>query len=313
MSIIRKTPIVLFLVLVLVLSSCTGGQKATQAPKAAQNQDAQYTQIAQTLVAELTAKAPAVAAPTQAPAQAQPAQPEAAQPTLPPTSTPLPTNTPIPTDTPLPTNTPLPTDTPTATFTWTPTMPAEPLFKLAFQDDFNGGGFWPTNNLEDVNFHYNDGGYVISSNVIGDIVFAVRQQREMDFSDVRVEVLASRRKGTLYDGYYGITCRFADGSNYYFFIVGADGSYGIGKKNWNMWTWLTEGKNTDVIYTGNKANLLRADCIDHTLSLWVNGVLLAEVEDKDFSAGYVGLLVGTRKEAPYEAIFDDFMAFIPQP
>lgn len=313
MSIInRKTTIMAFLVLTLVFTSCTGGQKATSAPKTdTQNAtaavNAQYTVAAQTLIAGLTANAPAAQA-----TQPAAALPQAASPTLPPTSTPPPSKTPIPSDTPLPTNTPLPSDTPTITATWTPTTPAEPQFKLAFKDDFNGGGFWPTDTFESANLHYTQGGYAIRTKVIGDNIFAVRRQLDLEFVDVRIEVRASRTEGPI-NGYYGIACRFADGSNYYFMIVGADGSYGIGKKNWNMWTWLNQGKNTDAIHTGNAPNQLRADCIGHTLTLWANGIKLAEAQDTDFSAGSIGLVVGTPTEIPFEALFDDFVAYVPQP
>jgi hypothetical protein len=317
----RNTVVFVFLMLALVLAGCTGSSKETQAPSA-ENKDLAYTQAAQTIVVDLTQNAPAPATEVAMPA---PASPTAPVEVLPPTSTPEPTKTPIPTDTPVPTETPLPSNTPTITATWTATKPPEPQFKLVYSDSFSGG-FWPKcePNSQAI-LHYALGGYVVQNLVEQDMVYAVRRQLDLEFSDLRIEVRASRVQENIggcdtrqglnqygsIDGYYGVTCRFADGRNYYALVVGSDGWYGIGKKVMNVLTWMASGKDTSLVHTGNASNLIRADCIGNKLTLWANGEKVAEVEDDTFSAGSFGFVVGTRDDAGYEALFDDLKVYVP--
>jgi hypothetical protein len=295
----RRTICIAFLLLALTLSGCLGSTKktATQPPNAA------YTEAAQTIVAELTFNAPTV---VQFTVQAAPPM-ASATPTiekLPPTSTPKPTKTPLPSDTPEPTDTPLPSSTPTNTNTPTLSSSPEPNFTLAYKDGAFTMG-WPTGNDSDVYYHFTRGGYAIVNRVQYDVVYSTRGA---PYVDTRVEVTGSRVSGPL-DGYYGVICRFADGRNYYFFAAGSDGWYGIGKKNDGVMTFLKEKIDTSKVHTGNVPNLIRGDCVGNTLTLYVNGVKLVMVEDNDFSGGTTGLAVGTHKDTPYEAFFDDFAVY----
>ena len=295
---------------VIVLAGCTGGDTPTAPPEG----DPAYTQAAQTIAAQLTEVASKVTAPpvvsTPVAAALNPSPTFTFEP-LPPTSTPLPTNTPVPTDTPPPTNTPVPTNTPIPTNTFTATSPPGPTFKVVFQDSFNGNTGWWKEDLDNVFYHFPVGGYAIMNKAVEAAAFSVRTQLNLLFPNVRVEVRGSRTQGPL-DGYYGLICRFADGSNFYILAVGSDGWYGIGKKKAGNLTFLREGLDTSVIYTGNTPNFLQADCVGDTLTLYANGVELLKVQDTDFSAGAVGVAVGTRKRAGYEALFDDFSLFVAE-
>ena len=296
-----KTIVAVLLLASLMLSGCLGGVKEPVAPEV----DLAYTQAAQTIAAELTANAPVA---TKAPPEAQ-ALPPSPEPTLPPTSTPQPTNTLPPTATQLPTATPLPTNTPTPTVTATLAIPPEPNFSLAFDDDFSYASGWPTGGDKQVRLHYTMGGYVIENNVTNDVAWSTRSQQ---FVDMRVEVTASRISGSL-EGYYGVICRFADGSNYYVLGASSDGSYMIGKQKSGKLTFLVEGKDdSGLVYTGNAPNVIRGDCIGNTLTLYVNGVKLASVEDGEFTAGAAGLGAGTKRNPGYEVFFDDFKVYIPE-
>lgn len=289
------------LIAMLILSGCLGGNEPPVEPDI----DLAYTQAAQTIIAELTLNAPQA---TDIPPEAQVVQPSPTE-TLPPTSTPLPTETPNPTETPVPTQTPLPTNTPGPSPTIQVESPPEPNFRLAFEDDFSFALGWPTGSDTFVHLHYTRGGYVIENKVVQDVVWSTRSQQ---FSDMRVEVTANRESGDL-EGYYGVVCRFADGSNFYVLAVSSDGSYMIGKQKAGNLTFLIEGLNeSGSVFTGNAPNLIRGDCIGNTLSLYANGVMLASVEDTDFTAGAAGLAVGTKRNPGYEAFFDDFKVYIPE-
>lgn len=287
---------------VLILSGCLGKEEAPVAVDI----DLAYTQAAQTIVAELTQNAPPV---TEAPAEVQVFEPTPTE-TFPPTSTPVPTETPAPTHTLAPMEpSPLLSETPALTGTVAEAYPPEIDFTLAFEDDFSFALGWPTGDDSAVQLRYFRGGYAIKNKVARDVVWSTRSQQ---FVDMRVEVTASRVSGDL-EGYYGVVCRFANGSNYYMLGVSSDGSYMIGKRKAGNLTFLIEGKDeSSSVYTGNTPNIIRADCIGNTLSLYANGVLLASVEDDEFTGGAAGLAVGTRRNPGFEAFFDDFKVYIPE-
>lgn len=305
-----------FLLMTLLATACGAQPKATT-PLA--KSDAQYTEAYETIVAGLTAGAPtATEVPptlppptaTEPPTQVvQVMAPTATLEPLPATSTPLPTRTPLPSDTPLPTNTPLPT----LTFTPEPTLTATPLpgpnWVLALTENFSFTAFWPTGEQDDSHMHFTRGGYAIKNKTIQDIVWAVRTDT---YGSVRVEVDANRIDGPM-DGYYGIVCHFGDGSNYYFLGVGSDGWFGIARQQRGDLTFLKEGRGSTAVLTGNAVNHLRADCYQGTLTLYVNDVLLLQVEDLTFTGGSVGLGVGTRKTSLYEALFDNLMIYVIGP
>ena len=304
--------LILTVFLVLALAGCRGGDEAaTPAPAgpeaATQAPDLAYTQAAETIAAELTANAPAVT-PTMAMAQAAPSATPTEEP-LPPTSTPLPTDTPLPSDTPTPTDTATPTVTPTPAESPTPTLPPEPTWIPVYQDDFASmGQFWAKESSRDLNLRYAQGGYVITNNMVNDIVYSVRTD---NYFNMRVDVNATPLAGPL-EGYYGVICNFANGSNYYIMAVGVDGWYGIGVKKTRKLTWLKEGMDTMNIRTGGTTNQIRADCYQGLLVLWVNGVQIASVKDSTFSGGGAGLAVGTLKAPGLQVLFDDFKIFQPQ-
>lgn len=269
-----------------------------------QDVDTAYTQAAQTIVAEMTLNAPVV---TEAPAEAQAIEPIPTE-SLPPTSTPVPTEKPAPTESLLPTETLLTSETISPTEILDVVLP-EPNFNLAYEDDFSFALGWPTGDGVDVHLHYTRGGYSILNKVTNDVVWSTRSQQ---FSDMRVEVTGSRIEGDL-EGYYGVICRFADGSNYYVLAVSSNGSYMIGKQKSGMLTYLIEGRDDEgSVNTGNAPNLIRGDCLGNTLTLYANGTLLASVEDNDFTAGAAGVAVGTKRNPGYEAFFDDYKVYIPE-
>jgi hypothetical protein len=138
-----------------------------------------------------------------------------------------------------------------------------------------------------------------------------RVTQSLQFVDMRVEVTGYRLGGTLY-GFYGVVCRFADLSHYYFLAVGSDGWYGIGKMKFSIPYMLAEGKNTRAVHTGNAPNRIVGDCSGDRLSLSVNDVLVAVVQDIDFSAGSVGVIVGTHDIPGYKALFDNFKVYVPR-
>jgi hypothetical protein len=311
----RKSTWIVALLLVALLAGCIGGdgpeettqpptEAPTETPAATEDMDAAYTQAAQTIEAELTMNAP----PTSTPA------PEISKPTLtptetlPPTSTPLPTNTPLPSATLPPTNTLQPTRTPTLAASTVVSPAAETTFKLIFEDDFSWNYGWVVGKTADYYFRYALGGYIMRNLVIEDMVWSVRKQPN---DDVRVEAIGHRINGPR-DGYFGVTCRHEDGSNYLALVVGSDGSYGIARQLGGTLEFLKLEQDTQArINTGNGINHVRGDCIGTKLTLYANGYKLMEVEDPTITAGSSGMVVGTRSKPYYEVLFDYFAVYEP--
>jgi hypothetical protein len=331
---LRKITWVVFLVLALTLAGCLGGngpeipeqlpvETATESPveppvetpvepspelptATEEDLDAQYTQAAETIIAELTSNAPPadtpipdVSKPTLTPTE-----------TLPPTSTPQPTRTPLPSDTPLPQDTTQPESAPTkvatATTSTSSTLPGD--FRIVFEDDFSLRQGWVTDQTDQFSFSFGNGGYLMKNKLVEDMVWSVRAT---PFSGVRVEATGQRISGPR-DGYYGVTCRHEDGSYYYALVVGSDGSYGIAKQFSGFLEFIELDVDTKGrVYTGNGINHIRADCIGSTLTLYANDHKLIEVQDPTFTAGSVGMVVGTREKTNYEVLFTYFALYLP--
>ncbi len=111
----------------------------------------------------------------------------------------------------------------------------------------------------------------------------------------------------------GLICRLKDDKNFYFFVISADGYYGIGKMKDGQTSLLT-GKDMQPhtsILTGSQINRIRADCIGNLLILYVNNILVTSVKDEDFDSGDVGILAGSFDQPGADIYFDNFVVYKP--
>jgi len=281
-------------------------------PTATEISGAANTASVQTIVAGLTESAP-----ISAESEGQSIVENAPVPTV---ELPVPTEF-VFTDTPLPTDTPIPTDTPdytatpepSATLESTATATETPLPQLVYQDDFVGKTGWSTESGANYSFEFINKGYQITSKVKNVPIWSVRSntyqdvQIEVDVTEVQVTG-SQASKG----GYFGLVCRHAGGGEFYAFVIGTDGFYGIGKKGSGVFSFIKQGAvpieaNLSVM----DANRVRADCMGNTLSLYVNGIKVAEVQDKSYVKGDVGMVVGSRSRGTVIAFFDNFAVFTP--
>ncbi|TLN09546.1 DUF1080 domain-containing protein [bacterium] len=132
------------------------------------------------------------------------------------------------------------------------------------------------------------------------------------FGDVRVEVDAWKADGP--DGDAAILCRYQDESNFYLLGITTDGYYGITKLKDGEDTLLGSDvlESSSLIKTGaGETNHLRVDCVGDHLTLYVNGQVLADVTDADFTNGDVGLAGGTYDVAGSDMRFDNFVVYRP--
>jgi hypothetical protein len=156
---------------------------------------------------------------------------------------------------------------------------------------------------------YSDGKFRI---LVNEPNFDYWSNPNLSFKNSRVEVDAARQAGPDINR-FGLICRYKDELNYYFFIISSDGYYGVGKVKDNHLSMIgmKEMLPSDAVLLGSELNHLRADCIGDQLFFYVNGRLLTQVSDSDFSSGDVGILAGTFDQPGVDIAFDNFVVVKP--
>jgi hypothetical protein len=190
-----------------------------------------------------------------------------------------------------------------------PKETVEPL-KIRFWDDFSDPeSGWNRVTVPEGETNYADGMYRIWIDKPNMDVWAKAGQ---NFGDARLEVDAIKVGGER-NNRFGIICRAVDDSDFYAFFISSDGYYSIGKIKGVQFELIgmQEMQFSRAIKTGSAINHLRADCIGSSLTFYVNGQQLAQVEDTEFSSGDVGLIAGTYETPGIDIRFDDFVVYAP--
>ena len=193
-----------------------------------------------------------------------------------------------------------------------PTLTPTPSGEVLFQDDFSdpNSGWDQYNGMLGLT-DYANGAYRIAVNEAGRLFWANPGQ---EFTDVSIEVTAQKVRGGDQNS-YGVICRYQSTDSFYALTIGSDGTYGIRKREQAGVAPIFIGnpfqETSPVIQTGEATNTIRADCIGNTISLYVNGELLVQVEDAGNLSGDVGLFVGTFSASTTEVLFDNFVVRTP--
>jgi hypothetical protein len=125
-----------------------------------------------------------------------------------------------------------------------------------------------------------------------------------NFSDIIVDVDTAFVSGSDLN-YHVIACRYIDGNTHYAFQIGDDGTFAIDKYVDGVRTALVNVSPSHAITRSPGAkNHMHAECLGSNLSLSVNGVILATVQDSSLPQGRVALSV-MAYEAPYTEISYD--------
>lgn len=181
---------------------------------------------------------------------------------------------------------------------------------LLFKDDFSDtASGWDQVTTDTGETDYVDGAYRIFVDETGTDVWA---NPGLDFTDVSVQVEATKAGGPD-DNDFGVICRSVDVSKFYFFVISSDGYYGIGKVSdaGQELIGMDSMQPSEVIQQGAATNTVRADCVGSSLSLYVNGEKLDEVQDSEFSSGDVGLIAGSFDTPGTDIHFDNFLVEKP--
>jgi len=193
----------------------------------------------------------------------------------------------------------------------TETRGSTPPPKALFTDDFSdpSSGWDRMEDTDGANDYY-EGGYRI---FVNKPKWYFWSNPGLQFTDVVIDVDAKKTAGPD-ENDFGIICRYKDEQNFYFFTVGNDGYYGISKIINGEETLIGMDQlqfNDTAIKLGGAANHLTAECVGGSLTLTVNGTILADVKDSDLSSGDVGLIAGTYDTPGVDIVFDNFVVTRP--
>ncbi len=132
-----------------------------------------------------------------------------------------------------------------------------------------------------------------------------------DLSDFILEVEATHEKGS-FNSSYGIIFRLQDAQNFYRFDVSGDGFYLLSKFVDGQWETLVDWTESPSINQGQTTNVLKVACQASRIGIYSNGQLLAEVEDRSFSHGDIGLFAGTFSDPEVHISFDNLKVWAPR-
>ena len=217
----------------------------------------------------------------------------------------IPTYDPAATTFSLPTAIPTPAPLPTTAF--------DPPWPLPHSDDFSDpASGWETGSWERGSVEYADGKYRVTA--LGDAWFMWGEPYRK-LSDAVMEVDAAQVTGPESNNTgYGFFCRHnltEDSSAGYALLISGDGYYSIQKSTGGDYQFLLEWIQSDAILSPPAVNRLRAECVESTMRLSVNGELLTEVTDPDFPVGDIALVAISFEPEPVTVEFDNFLISEP--
>jgi hypothetical protein len=134
----------------------------------------------------------------------------------------------------------------------------------------------------------------------------------LELDDTSIEVDAIKVGGDR-NNRFGILCRAQGPGKFYVFLISSDGYYGIGKINGTNYQLLGSQAMlpSEKIPKGSAYLRLRADCIQDSLVLFVNGEKIFEVKDEEYQKGDVGILAGAYNSGGADILFDNFAVYKP--
>ena len=183
-----------------------------------------------------------------------------------------------------------------------------------FEDQFSDRkASWETVDNATHTLSYKNSAYEITAKQAGNHVAFPRADPKLSSpKNVVIGVRARRLAGTSGNG-YGITFRYKDSQNYYWFNITNEGGRSLNKRMNGNWVRLVWPKDTDGIISPTGLNHIQVMCTEDSggsarLVMWVNGKQLVDYTDKDplEPGGRVGLFGYNAGEGPSRWTYDDF-------
>ncbi len=179
----------------------------------------------------------------------------------------------------------------------------------AFTDDFsNPDSGWGGASTEPYLRGYHSGKYQIRIDVPEWFIWTLGGH---SYQDVSATVTVYSEGDP--DNHYGLICRASE-AGFYYFAISADGYYAIFRytEDGELLPLTGPAMLRSPAIRQQADNQLLALCQESTLTLYVNGELVAQIEDEALSAGDVGMAAGTLpNSAASLAWFDDLQVSQP--
>lgn len=194
-----------------------------------------------------------------------------------------------------PTDTPMPIDTPT------------PFTKVLLKDNFtNPSSGWDKLQTSDYTLEYKKGKYhvLINKQGGGQVTWIGSK-----YTDMSIEVDVQQTAGPS-DGAIGVACRPNDSGGFYAFEFNQNGDYGIYKStDWTS-TALAEGTLDPNTISTTTTTHIEGVCQGDTLTMLLNGQVLLQTHDSDYTKGGVGLIIttGNSGDPGIDVLFSNFLA-----
>lgn len=254
-------------------------------------------QLATRVSGTLTALPPAIPLPTEIP-------PTSPGPSL--TPSPEPTQAPpTATFTAEPTSTPSSSPTPLASATLLSGDPKAQLGNPSWRDPFNSGGNWPLGEDQFTRAEVEDGRLVMTGLTTTD-GWRLSWPRVQDFY-IEMTVETEDCSGS---DHYGLIVRVPDldeANQGYLFGFTCDGRYSLRAWDGETMTSLIRATSSSAVQAGSdKTNRMGLLADGDRLTLYANGVKLAEIEDDTFDEeGNFGIFVGSRQSDDFTIRVDE--------
>ncbi len=182
-------------------------------------------------------------------------------------------------------------------------------WNLNYSDDFDtpNKGHWLVFNEEAVVSEWRNGTFAFDFKQT--MITATSPTSDLDLGDVVVQA-DIYRYGDLLDNDMGLVCRYQDTDNFYTMSFGNENYVTIYKKTAGNWSALYDA-SLEIDLTSGQFNVA-ISCIGTELSLYIDGQLMARVNDSDLTTGDVGVFSGTYDGVPVTVEFDNFQVFTPK-
>lgn len=281
-----KRSILALIIVVSLVSACALPSASTPQPTSSeQTPEAIYTSAVQTVIAQLTQSAP-----TSIPIEVQ------FTPTmLPATATQSPTNTQPPSATPTKIT---PTATVVPTSTSVPTDPKLNLGNPTWKDTFTSDQNWSLSADEHTDMIIKDGKLILTAlHPDGWDGWALTWPKTVNFY---LEMTATPGTCSGLDRYGVMVRAKSDATEGYLFGFSCDGKYSFRKWDGKSFTKIVDWTSSQAILANaNQTNRLGVMAKGDKFSLYANGKLLTEVQDKTYDNGNFGVFVGAKNTANF--------------